>query len=247
MAAATTTTAEFLNAAKRAFEDRFGGDPAVMLPDGYAAKVEQGYEGAMIVLSVEFAAADPDERQGGFDTPTRTNLRVHVYTAVGFANKDGENNAYLAGLNCVDDIIGWCGLRRFITGQRGLEFIEMEAGDYDVKSNFQIPWTIDFAAPLRLSHDRTSDEDPFKCFGDYYGQFPPNSVRLDDSCPPGTPEVVYLASFENVAHRDQYASLNPDWLALFNNANADRPTLTIMVNGVEQRRNAAGDAWEEVA
>ena len=64
------------------------------LPDGYAKKVYEGYEGAMIVLALEFAARDPEQEQGGFDPPALATLRVRVYTAVGFADYD----AYQAGL-----------------------------------------------------------------------------------------------------------------------------------------------------
>ena len=175
MGVATTTMPDFLVAAESAFADRFDGI-VVCLPDGYAKKVESGYEGAMIVLSVEFAAADPDQQQGHFDTPARVTLRVQVYTATGFGDWDGRPDAYQAGLALVSDIIGWGQCRRFIEGQWGLEFLEMEAGDYDVKTSFQIPWIVEFAAPMRFDDDREVDEDPFLQYGDYTGLFPPQSA-----------------------------------------------------------------------
>ena len=136
MAVATATMAEFLAAAQASFEARFS-DALVLLPDGYAQKVKQAYEGAMIVLAVEYSAADYDEEQGDFNTPTRTTLQVRVYTAVGFAVYNAKPDAYQAGLALVSDIIGWCGKRRFIEGQRGLEFVNMETVDYDVTESFQ--------------------------------------------------------------------------------------------------------------
>ena len=181
MGVATTTMPAFLVAARAAFEHRFDpedtDDIVVCLPDGYAKKVEAGYEGAMIVLSVEFAVADPDQQQGGFDTAARVTLRVQVYTATGFGDYDAKDDAYQAGLALVSDIIGWGQCRRFIEGQWGLEFLEMEAGDYDVKTSFQIPWIVEFAAPMRFDDDREVDEDPFAQYGDYTGLFPPMSVN----------------------------------------------------------------------
>ena len=194
MAVATTTMPEFLLAAQAAFQERFGDKIEVLLPDGYDQKAEQGYTGSRIMLSVEFSAADPNEQKGAFDTPTSTNLRVQVYTATGFADYDAQPDAYLAGLALVGDIIGWCGGRRFVQGQHGLEFTDMEAGDYDVKSGFQIPWVIDFAAPLRLAHDRTPNApaDPIARYGEYAGPFPPNEVHGKVS----DPERVGVEPFE---------------------------------------------------
>ena len=197
MAVATTTMAEFLVAAQAAFEARFGdAETSVLLPDGYALKVKQGYDGAMIVLAAEFAARDSQEEQGGFDTPALTTLQVRVYTAVGFAEYAGKPNAYQAGLARVSDIIGWCGKRRFIEGQRGLEFISMETVDYDVTESFQMQWLINFAAPLRFDHDAT-DDDPIARYGDYTGSWPLTRVRARVGDPddiPNTPlDLIYEA------------------------------------------------------
>ena len=181
MGVPTTTMPDFLVAAEAAFALRFDpddtGDIVVCLPEGYAKKVEAGYEGAMIVLSVEFATADPDQQQGHFDTPARVNLRVQVYTATGFGDYDGRPDAYQAGLALVSDIIGWGQCRQFVPGQWGLEFADMEAGDYDVKTSFQLPWIVDFAAPMRFDYDREAEGDPFAQYGDYTGLFPPKSVN----------------------------------------------------------------------
>ena len=196
MAVATATMAEFLAAAQASFEARFS-DALVLLPDGYAQKVKRGYEGAMIVLAVEYSAADYDEQQGDFNTPTRTTLQVRVYTAVGFAVYNAKPDAYQAGLALVSDIIGWCGKRRFIEGQRGLEFVNMETVDYDVTESFQVQWLINFAAPLRFDHDRTANApaDPIAPYGDYIGLFPPVRVNVKvgdpDDIPNIAPEQVY--------------------------------------------------------
>ena len=179
MAVGTTTLADFLVDAVAAFETRFGDDIMVCLPDGYAKKVYEGYEGAMIVLALEFAARDPEQEQGGFDPPMLATLRVRVYTAVGFANYDAKDDAYQAGLTLVSDIIGWCDRRRFVEGQYGLQFVSMNTADYDVTESFQVQWVIDFTAPLRFDHDRRPDapDDDFVSYGDYTGRFPPTRVR----------------------------------------------------------------------
>ena len=179
MAAGTTTMPEFLEAAQEAFDAHFRdeiGMDAVCLPDGYAKKVEDGYEGAMIVLSVSFAAADPDEQKGDFDAPVRVTLSVDVYTATGFSAYDAKPDAYQSGLQLVSDIIGWAHQRRFIEGQWCMEFVSMEAGIYDVKENWQIPWSIEFAAPMRFDHDRETAADPFTSYGDYEGHWPVSQV-----------------------------------------------------------------------
>ena len=176
MAAATTTMPEFLVAAQAAFHTRFGDDVCVCLPDGHALKLEEGYDGALIVLSVSFAAADPDEQQGAFDAPIRATLSADVYTATGFGDYDAKPDAYQAGLALVSDIIGWAHQRRFIEGQRCMEFASMEAGSYDVKENWQLPWIIEFAVPMRFDPDRETADDPFTSYGDYEGHWPVTQV-----------------------------------------------------------------------
>ena len=179
MAAGTTTMPDFLVAARAAFEARFGDDVCVCLPDGYALKVKQGYDGALIVLSVSFAAADPGEQKGDFDAPVRATLSVDVYTATGFGDYDAKPDAYQAGLSLVSDIIGWGHQRRFVQGQWCMEFASMEAGSYDVQETFQLPWIIEFAVPMRFDHDRRPDapDDPFTSYGDYGGVWPVTSVH----------------------------------------------------------------------
>ena len=179
MAAGTTTMAAFLVAAMETFDLRFGDEHTVVcMPDGYAKKVKEGYEGAMIVLALEFAARDPEQEQGGFDPPALATLRVRVYTAVGFTEYDGEPDAYRSGLALVSDIIGWCDRRRFVEGQYGVQFVSMDTADYDVTETFQVQWVIDFTAPLRFDHDRpTAADDDFVSYGDYDGLFPPTRVR----------------------------------------------------------------------
>ena len=228
MAAATTTMSHFLCAAKDAFAERFedtsallpdgekcvppAGYACVLLPDGYALKVKDGYEGAMIVLALEYAARDPEQEQGGFDPPALATLRVRVYTAVGFTEYDGKPDAYLSGLALVSDIIGWCDCRRFVPGQYGLQFVSMDTADYDVTETFQVQWVIDFTAPLRFDHDRTptAPADDFVSFGDYEGKWPVRRVRAKIGDPDEisrlNPDLVYPMTIVGVLSAEMPAS-----------------------------------------